>query len=516
MLALLALSSASEGAIHVTVAGAGSKSGDSWTNAMSVVEFRATLQDGIEGEYWVAKGTYTPDDDSDPEKSFVLKKNIALYGGFAGTETKRDERDWETNATILSGGAVGGGDVRSYCVVRAVDVDDTAILDGFTIMAGKSTDDGGGMFIWKGSPTVTNCTFSLNEAGYGGGMYIDKSNPKVSNCTFSWNKATVGGGMEITKDSSPTVTDCTFSWNKASTGGGINIATSSPTFTNCTFSGNEASGGGGMFISNGSPTLTNCTFSRNEVNTFGGGLFIQEGDPTVTNCTFSENGANWSGGGMVIQKGDPTVTNCTFSANVASSGGGMIIWKSSPTLTNCTFSANEANDGGGDGMYIRDSNPTLTNSIFWRAGSAAGQIEIESGNPTITYSVVDTALFPDEGNTDADPKLGPLADNGGSTQTCALLEGSSAIDKGLSVGPHTIDGVKIIVPGEDQRGITRPYGVGVDIGAYERDEPPFPKKPGSSGGGCATGPSSPWMLALLAPLAPIALRRRPGITIRTR
>lgn len=54
LLVMLAASSASEGAVrYVTPGGAGSKSGDSWANAMSEVGFRATLEAGVEGEYWV-------------------------------------------------------------------------------------------------------------------------------------------------------------------------------------------------------------------------------------------------------------------------------------------------------------------------------------------------------------------------------------------------------------------------------------------------------------------------------
>ncbi len=454
LLALLAVSSASEGAIHVTVAGAGNKSGDSWANAMDLDKFRAALEAGTKGEYWVAKGEYTPHD-SDPDKSFVLKKNIALYGGFAGDETQRDERDWEANVTILSG-AIGGG-WGSYHVVYAVGADDTAILDGFAITAGKTDDDGGGMLIENGSPTVTNCTFIGNKAGRGGGMSILNGNPRVTNCTFWENEANTWGG--------------------------------------------------GMFIENGSPMVTDCTFSKNVGNTIGGGMLIRNGSSTVTNCTFSENVANLYGGGMYLNSGSSTVTNCTFSGNKANtySGGGAFIGSGSPTLMNCTFSENMAKDPG-DGIYSHSKDgPTVTNTILWGSGSAVGQVFVEPGRTLkIIYSIVDTVIFPGEGNTDADPKLGPLADNGGPTQTCALLEGSSAIDSGTNTG----------APSTDQRGVSRPQGLGYDIGAYEKEQAPVPPKPGSSGGGgCAADPFSPWALALFAPLAPLAWRRRPGTAL---
>ncbi|OPZ39271.1 MAG: hypothetical protein BWY99_01431 [Synergistetes bacterium ADurb.BinA166] len=472
LLVLLVVSSASEGAIHVTKGGSGNKSGDSWANAMGVVEFRAALEAGTKGEYWLAKGTYTPTGGTDRDKSFVLKNNIALYGGFAGTETDRDERDWEANVTILSG-AIGGG-LRSKNVVRAENAFSTAILDGMTITGGETTQGGGGMLIIHSSPTVRNCTFTGNKADIGGGMGIMLGSPTLTNCTFSKNVADDSAGGMYLGFGSPTLTNCTFSENKAGAGGGIGMeGSSNPTLTNCTFTGNEAGVGGGMVIAdNSNPTLTNCTFSEN-VATYGGGMFLSSSDPTLTNCTFSGNGAT-SGGGMDIASG------------------------SKPTLMNCTFSENEANYIG-RGVSIRDgSDPTVTNTIFWGAGSVVGQVFVQQGNPTITYSVVDTAVFPGNGNTGTDPMLAPLADNGGPTQTCALLDGSSAIDSGTNTG----------APSTDQRGVSRPQGSGYDIGAYEKEQTPVPPKPGSSGGGgCSTGPSSPWVLALLAPLASLAMRK---------
>jgi hypothetical protein len=82
--------------------------------------------------------------------------------------------------------------------------------------------------------------------------------------------------------------------------------------------------------------------------------------------------------------------------------------------------------------------------------------------------------------TGQDPKLGPLASNGGPTQTYALLAGSPAID--------TAD--DLLAPLTDQRGITRPQGTHADIGAYEYQAPaPAKKSGGSGGGGYGSGPS---------------------------
>ena len=97
----------SEGAVwFVTQNGAGTKHGGSWTNAMGESEFVQTLKlvQPAGTEFWIAKGTYRPTaDPNNRDATFVLKNGVALYGGFAGNETHRKERDWDANPTTLSG-----------------------------------------------------------------------------------------------------------------------------------------------------------------------------------------------------------------------------------------------------------------------------------------------------------------------------------------------------------------------------------------------------------------------------
>lgn len=419
-----------------------------------------------------------------------------------------------------NGGYQGGtGSDNSYHVVSADGVGSTAVLDGFFITGGNADVDGGGMYNTDSSPTVTNCTFSGNSAANsGGGMLNTGSSPTVTNCTFSGNIATNHGGGMSNWYSSPAVTNCVFSGNRTNDGGGMfnfgsssptvtnstfseNIATSagggmynwnltSPTVTNCVFSGNTAAWGGGMANnSNSSAVVTNSTFSGNTATIDGGGMYHWYGSTTVTDCIFLENTANKGGGiysgfgsvtftnstfsansvgdeggGMFNTNNAPAVTNCTFSGNTAHNwgGGGMYNGNSIPTVTNCTFTENRASWGGN--MYNFNSSPTILNSIFWASSSE----EVENAGtsaPSLTSCVVQGG-YP--GGTDileGDPKLGPLADNGGPTQTHALTGGSSALDAGRPVG--TVVSGAVTVPAADQRGISRPRGTGVDIGACE-------------------------------------------------
>jgi hypothetical protein len=336
--------------------------GSTWDNAFN--DLQDALDDGAilaqEGpvEIWVAAGVYLPDRGTgDRIASFELVNNIGLYGGFAGWETTREQRDVEANETILSGD-LGSNDApeadtdpwddptredNTYHVVNGSGTGDAAVLDGFTITAGNADGEypyysGGGMYNDAGSPTLVDCTFSRNSAGWGGAMYNSGSSPTVAGCTFTDNAASDYGGAMDNWESSPTVTGCTFTDNTADGHGGAmsNSYSSDSTVTYSTFSGNSASAGGGMLNIWSDPTLADCTFSANS-GYDGGGMCNLGSDPTLTNCTFSGNLANWDGGGMWNDESSPILTNCTFSGNVAEHSGGGIGngWYCSPTLTNC-------------------------------------------------------------------------------------------------------------------------------------------------------------------------------------
>ena len=108
----------------------------SWTDAC---ELQAAITASQEGdEIWVGAGTYKPTSGADRAVSFVLKDGVAIYGGFSGAETLREQRNWTTNPTILSGeiGDPNQTNDNSYHVVTTIGVPATTILDGFTIRDG--------------------------------------------------------------------------------------------------------------------------------------------------------------------------------------------------------------------------------------------------------------------------------------------------------------------------------------------------------------------------------------------
>jgi predicted outer membrane repeat protein len=350
-------------------------------------------------EVWVAAGMYKPTTGTERGATFQLKNGVELYGGFPET----GEPTWEQR------------DWEAH----------PSVLSGDIGTAGNSSD---------------NSYHVVTGSGVDGTAILDGF--------------TISGGNANGSD-------------PHDSGGGIYNFSGSPTLINLTISSNSADYGGGMYNLGSSPTLTNVTFSGNTATTDGGGMYNTNiGSPNLTNVTFSSNNASYGGGMYNIMQSSPTLTNVTFSSNTASkNGGGMynnIV--SNPSLTNVTFSSNTAEWNGG-GMYNDMSSPlTVNNGILW--GNSPDQIVNNYSYPTITYSVVQGGC-PSGAScnniiTD-DPFLGPLADNGGFTQTHMLFSGSPAID---AASPT-------VCPPTDQRGYPRPIdGDGIDgprcdMGTYE-------------------------------------------------
>jgi predicted outer membrane repeat protein len=302
----------------------------------------------------------------------------------------------------------------------------------------------------------------------------------------SGSSLTIDGGGSITIDGSSSAVfivnpgaTLNLNWltianGRAPYGGGLkNLGTA--TVTNCTFSNNGATSGGGINNNAAGAALTviNSTFSNNGAVLYGGAI-ENAGTATVTNCTFSDNGANTGGG--IDNSGTLTLTNSSFSDNSATSSGGAIfnffkltvrnsILASSTSGGNCAFECHSIVDGG---YNISDDN------TCGFTGTGA------NGKP-IGDNVNDTNIA-----------LGPLANNGGFTDTFALETGSYAID----AIPITR------CPTTDQRGAPRPdpgdiFHPACDIGAFESGNLVWIGPPSLNFGTVAVGQRSAPMTVML-------------------
>lgn len=260
--------------LYVKADATGANNGTSWANAFTSLQ--SALTSAYSGfQIWVARGTYLPSAENDVTVSFQLKSGVEVYGGFAGTETSLSSRNWFSNPTVLSGyiGAPADSTNRSYHVIYNSDVDNTAILDGFTIKGGSAADAGGGIYntgTLGSSPTIKNCIITDNTTaagGVGAGIYNEASSaPKFTNCVISFNTADGNGGGIYNAGSSPTFTNCTVTQNKATLGGGIyNDSGSNTVIYNSIFWGNYffTSGVGDgrqIYINDGTVTLFNSCY----------------------------------------------------------------------------------------------------------------------------------------------------------------------------------------------------------------------------------------------------------------
>ena len=305
---------------------------------------------------------------------------------------------------------------NSLVQVMVVNNGKTLNLNALTIANGKCDICTGGGIANDGMLNVINSTFFSNTAsGTGGGGIANTGMLTVTNSTFSGNNAYYLDGNGIYYG-----------------GGGIyNALTATLTVTNSTFFDNFASSGGGI-ANAGVLTVTNSIFSSN-MATFDGGGIVNDGALNVSNSTFSDNLAYYLDGGGIFNDGQLNVTNSTFSGNSAffGNGGDISNWDGIATLLNTIVASSQYGENCYGAIANAGHNLDRYNSCSW--GTSNGSL------------------------SNTDPRLGPLADNGGSTLTMALLPGSPAINAGDDNG----------CPATDQRGLVRPVGPHCDIGAYE-------------------------------------------------
>ena len=311
----------------------------------------------------------------------------------------------------------------------------TVALSGLTIADGRSpTDRGGGIYNLLSTLTVADSILSGNSAsGLGGGIESEAGTLTVINSTLSGNSAFDGGG--IWSNGPLTVTNSTLSGNSANgsgaAGGGI-YNSGTATVTGSPLSGNVAAAGGGVLNDNvGTMTLVNSTLSGNSAvlsgagTGLGGGIYTEGGRLTLTSCTLSANSADRLAGGIAV----------TGNGNAVSLG-------------NTIVAANSAPPGFSPDVVVLSSGSL----------NSQGYNLIGDGSSASGFTATDqvgTAANP------INPLLGPLQDNGGPTQTMALLPGSPALDAGDPAQLGTAD----------QRGVVRSGGV--NVGAYQASASAF-------------------------------------------
>lgn len=371
----------------------------------------------------IPSGTYTLDSGS----PLLIDESLTISGAGAGS-------------TIIQANAV-----RNAASFEVVTIQSGIVaIMGVTIRHGKATNGGGIVVLTQDPVTITNSTISDNDSDFGGGVFVNTSGQlTITGSTLDGNSAGdgLGGGIFVNTSGQLTITNSTISGNLAGTGSGGGIYLNSGatlSATGSTISGNTAAGGGGLFNAGTSATITDSTLSNNSAtgaSSGGGAVFNNTGASLdITNSTISGNSAA-NFGGAILSFTSATLLNATVAFNTSGSGGAIFNNPPGGTLTLKNSLLHNPPDGGIDGDCL--GTMTSLGHNLDRNGSCG------LNQPTDKPSI-------------ADPNLGPLADNGGPTQTHPLLVGSAAIDAGDDTA----------APATDQRGFER-QGAASDIGAYE-------------------------------------------------
>ncbi len=269
--------------------------------------------------------------------------------------------------------------------------------------------------------------------------------------------------FETAAGANATITGLTITGGRTSAGGGVRNEGAVLSLDEVAVRGNTATnliGGGGVFSeTNGPATLniTDSTVSGNSSSGFGGGVRLLGGTANVTNSTISGNEATSSGGGLFAS--ESTLTDSSATMNI----------RNSTIADNASREPGAGIRTGGAGAAVNVRNSILHNNLVddtfaSNCDTSLGGTVNSQGNNVSSDASCGFTKPGDKQNVNS--RLGPLADNGGPTDTHALLARSPAIDAGSATG----------CPATDQREVRRPQnGDGnssaiCDVGAFERKD----------------------------------------------
>lgn len=353
--------------------------------------------------------------------------------------------------------------------------DDIVAFDGTVFGSAQTVELSLGEIVITG----TNGTLTINGTG-ANMLTIDGNNSgrilSINNATAFINDMTFTGGNGV---------------GALNTGraGAIYNAGSTTVINNSVITGNTAANGGGLNNAaagtpsvNGDLTLNNCIVSNNTTTSSGGGMQnFSTSTLTINNSLFIGNTSGGStGGGGGAFNGGVRITNSTFTQNNAPGGSGGGIQSNGTLgtiLTNVTISNNTStNNGGGLHRGTTNVNFFIRNSIVAGNNGAAASPDvtnstggIDSEGNNIIGNVGTSTGWEMSDLLNTNPMLNPLADNGGFSMTFLPMAGSPAIDAGQNcvLDMSCSANNSPINVTTDQRGVSRPQGMTVDIGAVE-------------------------------------------------
>jgi hypothetical protein len=395
--------------------------------------------------------------------------------------------------TLVVDGSVVGPDNGATSGGGGVFNQGTGALADTTIYENTAGDTGGGI-LNVGTLTLNDVTVGPGNAATGGaGINNAAAATKltIANSTVASNVADNHGGGIMNHSVLILKDDSSVRENIATTGEGGGIhSTGATTVDGCTVGGeNQAGNNGGGIWNTGTLTVANDSLVGDNTAAASGGGIFNTGLADVADSTLSGNTATGGqGGGISNGAGGAQLAlrRSTVGPNnrATTGGGGGIYNAGTADLTNSTVSGNAAPVGQGGGIANDNGGTLLNATIFGNQdgglADAVGGIHLRNtivgGNPDGDCFGVPASLgynLDGDGSCNltqpgdrsgADPRLGPLADNGGPTLTHAPLAGSPVVD---AIPEPAGGGGYNGAPPTDQRAVDRPQGNACDVGAYE-------------------------------------------------
>ncbi len=421
----LSVTSARAGTLTVSTSGKG-----------DYTSIQAAIDESSDGDtITVEAGTYTESLDFDGKDVAVSSTEGSSTTFLAGTGEYAVRFDsGETANAVFTGFTLESGPTAGGIHIRE---SGPTITDVVVDRLGSGTDNGGGVDVLGGTPTLTDCTFdsTLGEYGgaiyvgdgavvtiqnawfdntygaVGGAIYVDGSTLDISDSTLdSTYSAESGGGIAALNKSTVTLTDTDITETRTSAGNGFAIYADYATVvtwnggTNAgSYSDTVASGStGSVYVSRSSTfNATGVTFENIVSGDTGAVAYISGGySGTIDGCTFTDN-SGASGGAIYAKSGDVTgtltVTSSTFSGNYASLRGGAIFVTDqfAATIAENEFDDNTTDQQGGAVYLTLNGTATLTGNNF--VGNSA-----DVGGGAIAVVDIGSALTLDSNTFDAD------------------------------------------------------------------------------------------------------------------
>jgi hypothetical protein len=354
----------------------------------------------------------------------------------------------DANLTIQGPGASvltvsGNNSVRVFNIgsgTAAISV----TISGLTISDGKGVSAGAGIFsAATGTVDISDVMVSNNTSNglltEGAGICTSAGAMNITNSIISGNVSAGGSGN----------------------GGGIEN-NAAMNITGSTISGNSApfNGSGGGIANSGGLTITDSTVSGNTAGgqSQGGGIF-NNNTLTVINSTITGNSASGgNGGGGLLSIKNALLINDTIVGNLGDNGGGVCQFEGTVTVQNTIIALNTTNGLGPDTFSVNG----FTSEGFNLIGKGDGASGFTNG---VNGDQVGAIASPLDPKVQLDMMGNPLLqNNGGPTETVALLAGSPAIDNGSDsvLGPP-----ESLTTDQREIGFPRKLCAHVDIGAYE-------------------------------------------------